>query len=278
VDLARDCSDFKTIADEIVHAGIALVDMSPVLRSDYEKLFAEGGHFFARPLQEKLECAPAPGNNVGFRPVGQEYSIAPSIPDIKESLTFLPAEANDVTAHPQFVRDLYETMSRAVTELDRLCGGIMNVLAARYERTDPIYAAAHSQLAINYYPSDRANSNILIEPHEDGCLLTVLSATHSGLEIQHRDGIFRACDAVVGGLAILPGVSMTHATGGGIEPTLHRVVRRPGVMKRLAIAYDATTDLRHPVSPWVTREGFPQRLDLEAQLTLTRFGLPPLGS
>ena len=276
--MGRNCSDFKAIADDIFHLGIAVVDMPLGLRFDYEELFEEGAYFFARPLQEKLECAPDPGTNVGFRPIGQEYSIAPSIPDVKESLTFVPAEGNLVTSQPQFVWGLYETMSRAVVELDRLCDGIMNVLAARYGQTDPIYAAAHSQLAINYYPSADSTSDVLIEPHEDGCLLTVLSATHSGLEIRHRDGVFRACDDLIGALAILPGVSMTHATGGDIAPTFHRVVRRPGVTKRFAIAYDATADLRRPVAPWVRRDGFPQRLDLEAQLTLTRFGLPPLGS
>lgn len=271
-------SEHELIVTRIIETGFAVVQRNDRIAELYEQIFRAGREFFSRVPAEKARLHPAAGRNLGYRPVGEEYSIDASIPDIKESITYVPSERASAADQPADARSLYALMRSAVDSLDPLCLGIMRALARRYASKDPIYAAADSQLALNYYPVARSPHDVLIQPHEDGCLITVLASTDSGLELRLRSGEFRPCDEVIEHLVIVAGVSLTIATGGAIPPAFHRVVRRPLVSERLTIAYDATADLHRSIPPWVVNEGEAVRkLDEEARLTLTRFGLPPLG-
>jgi len=270
--------EYEAIAAQIVQTGFAFVRRSERIADIYERIFRSGANLFRKPVEEKAQLHAAIGRNLGYRPVGEEYSIDPSIPDIKETITYVPSELGTAVNHPADAHALYALMQSAVDALDPVCLGVMRALANRFSSNDAIYAAGDSQLALNYYPVARSPHEILIQPHEDGCLLTVLASTDSGLELRLRSGEFCPCDEVVEHLVLVAGVSLTIASGGAILPVFHRVVRRPRVSERLTIAYDATSDLHRTIPPWIAMDGEAVRyLDEEARLTLTRFGLPPLG-
>ena len=272
----RSPDAFAAIAGDILSTGIGLVHRSPKLQRAYDALYSIGIPFFRTPTEIKSLCLMPADRNTGYTPVGVEYSIAPDIPDQKESITYIRAEQRLADSHPSFVQPLYAAMSDCVDAVYPLALGITRALAECFGSDDPLYSPDYSQLALNSYAIPDAPRDVLIEPHEDGCLLTVLSSTAAGLEIQDRSGAFRACAEVIENLVVIAGHSLTLATSGAVPPTFHRVVRSPSVTHRYTIAYDVSVDIARPVTPW----GHPEsaiRLDLDARLTLTRFGLAPLG-
>jgi isopenicillin N synthase-like dioxygenase len=278
MDVLED-DDFDGIANALVNDGFAVVKRTGCLAEAYGALFHAGKAFFGKSLEEKAKAHPPPGRNCGYRPVGEEYSTDASLPDIKESVTYVPSEVDFVSSHGADVQAIYALIRAAIEVVDPFSMNLMTVLARRFGSNDPIYAAADSQFAVNVYPMSGArDDDVLIQPHEDGCLVTLLASTAAGLELYKRTGEFVRCDEVIDHLVIVAGISLTIATGGAIPPTYHRVVRRSGVHERYTIAYDVTADLNRAIDPWVTPEsGERRRLDDEARYTLTRFGLPPLG-
>lgn len=272
----RQSSDVAAIAEDIVNHGFSVVQRDAVPRRSYDALYTLGEEFFRWPPEQKVSCAIPQQANTGYTPVGVEYSTSPEIPDQKESITYVPAETSLADAQPQFVQRLYDAMRRCVDVVDPLSRAVMLALAHRFGSNDPIYSHHYSQLALNCYPVAASPREVLIESHEDGCLLTILSSTAPGLELQLRSGGYAACAEVVEHFVIIAGRTLTLATSGRIPPTFHRVVRAPGVSVRYTIAWDITADLMRPIKPWSNPDS-DVRIDVEARMTLTRFGLAPLG-
>jgi len=272
----RSFDAFAAIAGDILSTGIGIIHRSSKLQRAYDALYAIGIPFFGIPAEIKSLCLMPADRNTGYTPVGVEYSIAPDVPDQKESITYIRAERRLAASQPSFVQPLYAAMADCVDAVHPLASGIMRALAERFGSDDALCSPDYSQLALNSCAITNAPRDVLIEPHEDGCLLTVLSSTAPGLELQHRSGAFRTCDEVIANLVVIAGRSLTLATSGAVPPTFHRVMRTPWVSHRYTIAYDVNVDIARAVTPW----GYPEsdtRLDIDARLTLTRFGLAPLG-
>lgn len=270
----REHTDVSALIGDIIDTGFAVVRRDSRMQRAYDALFAMAPGFFANSPSLKLACAMSEGSNTGYTPVGIEYSISPDMPDQKESITYVPAEAAAAARHPAFVQELYAAMQSCVDVIHPLSLEVMGALARSFGSDDPIYAPDYSQLALNSYAVTTASHDTLIEPHEDGCLVTVLSSTAPGLQICLRSGEYITCTDVIEHFVLLAGGTLTLATGGRVPPTFHRVVRVPGVSARYTIAWDMTADLKRTIRPWT---GSDVRVDDEARMTLTRFGLAPLG-
>src|SRR4051812_39883329 len=106
----RDSSDFVGIAEDITSSGFAVVERTADIRDAYEDLYEVGLAFFRLAEAQKLLCAMPSATNTGYTPVGVEYSISPDVPDQKESVTYVPAEAAVAAGHPASVQLLYATM------------------------------------------------------------------------------------------------------------------------------------------------------------------------
>lgn len=263
------------IALAILRDGFSVVETPPALRVRSAELLRLASSFFARPMSEKMAAAAGTASSTGFRAVGEEYSTDPSVADEKETFSFMSSDRASSVAHPDYARELYAAMEACIAEMDELCRPLMAELARGFGSDDVLYSPHDSPLAINFYDADRSKSETLIPLHEDGCLLTFIIGDGCGLEIRDRAGEFQACGDTTDAVVILSGRQLTLASGGAVPPTYHRVVRSAAVTARLSIAFDASVDVTRAVLPWVeneTNRGL--RLDLESQLTPTRFGLP----
>src|SRR5436190_19282901 len=131
MDVLED-DDFERIADALVDDSFAVVKRTGRLSETYGALFSAGKAFFGKSPEEKAKAHPPPGRNCGYRPVGEEYSTDSSLPDIKESITYVPSEVEFVSSHAAEVQALYALIRAAIEVVDPLSMNIMTVLARRF--------------------------------------------------------------------------------------------------------------------------------------------------
>src|SRR3954451_20396862 len=98
MDVLED-DDFEGIGDALVDDSFAVVKRTGRLSEAYGAVFRAGKAFFLQSPEEKAKAHSPPGRNCGYRPIGEEYSTDASLPDLKESVTYVPSEIEFVSSH-----------------------------------------------------------------------------------------------------------------------------------------------------------------------------------
>jgi isopenicillin N synthase-like dioxygenase len=117
---------------------------------------------------------------------------------------------------------------------------------------------------------------MLQDGHEDGHLLTLVTATGPGLEIETADG-YRPAEVAEDEMLIMPGSLLTLMTGGEIQPLYHRVRNSFRKEPRYSMMYFVNPESGQVLDPWIRNETN-AGIDIieEANKLPQKFGLPTL--
>jgi len=262
-----------------------------VQREVPQAVLEEARGFFARPLAEKMACAPIadgrwcgylPGRGAaeGTRPGGsltaegqattsvsggtlQQFNMMRVLPadDANYGNPDLLYQRNPWPAgQPGFV----ETMVVNQRALLALGAQLMRAFAIALGLEETHFLRLHqSPLAtfgLNYYPrpvAGAASADVGVGAHCDASSFTVLLQDEiGGLEVQTRDGRWIAAPVVPGAYVINIGDTMMGWTNGHFVSTLHRVVNRRGIDRFSATMFmnpDREVTIA-PLAPFVSAE------------------------
>jgi len=252
-------------------------------RETIQAVFAEGDSFFSLPVDVKLRSSLGEAME-GYRGFASEHCEVEDRPDLCESF-WLHAfnveramQSFDASALP-----LYRAMQAAADQLDNLVTRMTLSMEEYYWGTaadaPQFQTRFGSHLQLNYYEPTRQQRDLLLDPHEDGLLFTLLQSTASGLEIRTKDGSFEPVETGPDELFVMPGEIATLLSGGEIEPLYHRVRTRPDVPKRMSLMYFSNPNARRhrQLRPW-HESPLNAGVDIMQRVidNPLKFGLPPI--
>jgi isopenicillin N synthase-like dioxygenase len=266
-----------SIVDELITRGHAKLRIGRETQRQIENTFDISRGFFARPLPEKRSFA-LPAFVEGYRDIGLEYSLQPDRPDLTESFSVWnrnrgrTESAGWVAACP-----LHAEMRRMSDALAPLIADVFQSMADRWApgTTGPRFEKA-SYLQINYYEPAQHRRDILQDGHEDGHLITAVTATGPGLEIDTGDG-YQPVVLAPDELLLMPGSLLTLMSGGEIQPLYHRVKNSFRQDSRYSMMLFINPDGDQTLEPWIRNETN-AGVDIieQANALPQKFGLPTL--
>jgi isopenicillin N synthase-like dioxygenase len=237
---------------------VTIVDHG-VAQSEVETLYVLAKKFFARPLEQKLECMLAEkAKPYGYIPMGME-SVAATLhgeeaPDLCEALVFRRPELDGKdgrcnlwpTEIPELkleVLNYFKTLARLARDLYHLSGIALdlprNYLAPYFE--DPSFTLR----LVNYpeQPTAPQVGQLRYGAHHDYGGLTILHQDDApgGLQVWDRSGAWRDVPHRAGAFIINVGDLLSRWTNDRWRSTLHRVVNPPrdlhGSTQRLSVVF-----------------------------------------
>lgn len=246
-------------------------------------IFAEADAFFSLPVEIKTRSALA-AEMEGYRGFAAEYCEVEDRPDLCESFWFHAFNADaarrsfDASALP-----LYELMVAVAARFDAIVTDLTQSMEAFYwtvENPSPQFRTSFgAHLQLNYYRPGPDQRDLLLDPHEDGLLFTILQSTAPGLEIRGKDGSFVPVQTTPDELLVMPGEIASLLSGGDFEPLYHRVRNRSDVTKRMSLMYFSNPNASRTrrLRPWrespVNRDADIMQRVIENPV---KFGLPPI--
>ncbi|MES1150681.1 MAG: 2OG-Fe(II) oxygenase family protein, partial [Dongia sp.] len=210
-----------SLIDELIARGHAKIRIGRDTKRQIAHTFDIARGFYARPLPEKRSFA-LPAFVEGYRDIGLEYSMRPDRPDLTESFSVWNrnrARTEEwVTTCP-----VHMEMRRTIDALTAPIDALFQAMADRWSPgTRGPRVTKASYLQINYYEPAQHSRDMLQDGHEDGHLITLLTATGPGLEIETGNG-YLPVELADDEMLIMPGSLLTLMTGGAIPPLFHHV-------------------------------------------------------
>jgi isopenicillin N synthase-like dioxygenase len=247
----------RTVVESVFADGFALVTTPGMAEASLKEIFDAGRTFFQRDRAEKtLNRLP---NDCGYRPHGVEYSQSPSRPDEVESFSLCrPSDVTNLANFSASGANLYEKMAKLFNMAELIAEKLAVRLAAEltgtsYERRFSGAFRRFSLLQLNYSQPSRIGAEYINEVHEDGSLVTIISVTGPGLELQRQDGSFVSVTPLVDKLLLMSGEILWLLSGGRIPPVHHRVRPVTCLDERMSLLFfaDLNPDL---CEPWVAND------------------------
>lgn len=273
-------SGHRPIAESINAQGFALVEAPTKIVAVAAKIFEFAPNFFKQSSTRKMRES---FHNLasGYRGIGAEFSVSPKRYDLLESFSFLPAEEPLVRGNlSETAADLYDLLREYASSVECLVKDTISDLAHIYGLNTQqlsFFSRRYSHTQINCYEPYRWQRRILVDPHEDGVLLTTLVADTDGLEVLDSQGNYVSIECSRNAMILMAGELLALLTGYSIKPIRHRVKRYGSQKLRLSLVHLANLNIDATVSPWLVSE---QNRDIniidKAINNPTRFGLPPL--
>jgi len=264
-----------SLIDELITRGHAKIRIGRDIRRQIAHTFEIARGFYARPLPEKRSFA-LPAFVEGYRDIGLEYSMRPDRPDLTESFSVWNrnrARTEEwVTTCP-----IHIEMRRTIDALTMPIDELFQSMADRWAPgVDGPRVKTASYLQINYYEPAQHSRDMLQDGHEDGHLLTLVTATGPGLEIDTGDG-YQPAEVAEDEMLIMPGSLLTLMTGGKISPLYHRVRNSFRKEARYSMMYFVNPESDQELEPWIRNESN-AGIDIieQANALPQKFGLPTL--
>jgi isopenicillin N synthase-like dioxygenase len=259
--------------------GRVLLSLPDEAHQPLAKTFKSAYSFFQSPLEEKNSNRLP--QDIGYRPMGMEYSQSSERPDPVESFTadFRTCEAVKTLPSAR-ARQMYKHMLSTISILEHLAESLVVQLAERSVGRAHGYRLLGafrrwSCLQVNFARPAVTGAPFLHELHEDGHLLTILSANRPGLEVRVGDGSFLPISTAPDQVLVMPGEILWLLSGGRIRPLYHRVRCDSTCPDRMALLFFADID---PAlcKPWIENETN-LGVDIGARVLTNalRFGLEP---
>lgn len=258
----------------------AIVELPDNVLRHANDILSAGQKFFEQPSEMKAHCISSVNDLEGYRGFGEELDPETGLEDLSEG--FAVWHRNQQSAHVRrwaVSCDLHRAMSGALDAYSTFAEGIL--LALRQEVAPSLKDGDGSDINIrqlsylqqNYYrPSDHVGGTRrnVMEPHEDGHLLTILKPTAPGLAVSPRELIeppTRANPLGVYGppgdyvditlnareAILIPSTPTALLTGGKVSPLWHGV-RITGSERRQALMFFVNPDPQFECRPWVENE------------------------
>jgi isopenicillin N synthase-like dioxygenase len=231
----------ETIGDALVDIGFFALEGhgidSKLIRGCYE--IAEDFFVQSDEEKEKYEDLALKGQR-GFTSFGRESAKGRDVPDLKEFWHVgRESFSRDVdrSTYPENLwpqnqdsfresfNQLYSALDKCSLDLLKACSLYIN---AKENYFSEMAEDGNSILRVIHYPpvADDVNpASVRAAAHEDINFITLLcEATDSGLELQNRDGSWRAIDTGPGQIIVDSGDMLQNLTNGFFKSTTHRVV------------------------------------------------------
>jgi isopenicillin N synthase-like dioxygenase len=267
----------KNVLAQIDKDGLIRVAIGKELQSILQTTVNAGFKFFRLGSEDKL--LNSYGKDMGYRALRQQYSQSPDRPDQVESFTVSVRHKKLIEKSMNHnAVELYEQAFRSIDVLEPIAEEITTQLAgaiAGHERARTFEGAFRpwSLLQLNYSRPSEIAGEVVNDLHEDGCLITIASASGPGLEIHDADQLFLPITPERDQLLALPGEIMSLLSGGRIRPLYHRVMADSRCKERLSILFFGDVDPKR-CEPWVVND-FNRDVDIGDRVlkNSTRFGL-----
>jgi isopenicillin N synthase-like dioxygenase len=271
----RDLS--SRLLEELTTSGHGRLRIGPEIRHRIDRTIAAAGDFYAKPTSEKHRFS-APAFVEGYRDIGLEYSLQPDRPDLTQSFSLW----NRNRHHPQMVgwlRDcpLYLELRRTIDSLTPLVADLFQTMADRWAPNGAgLRFEQASYIQINHYEPARHLRDMLQDGHEDGHLVTLLTATGPGLEILVGED-YVPVELAEDELLVMPGSLLALMTGNAIPPLYHRVRNSFRKEPRYSVMVFVNPESGQALEPWIRNESN-AGIDIveQANRLPQKFGLPTL--
>lgn len=242
-------------------------------------ILTEGRTFFSLGTDIK-EAFANPEILEGYRKLGAEKDARTGRPDLSESFTtwFCNAanpEVQDWAKNSQF----HQAMSSSLDAYARFTDSILKAVRAEicpgYQAdSEPVIdIRSLSYLQMNFYRPAMHKSNdrdTVMDPHEDGHILTILKPTKPGLMIEpgelveaptsqnpigvfQHNGNLQSVDVAEDEAILVPSSPTFYLTGGLIKPLFHGVANK-GDDIRQSLMFFVNPTRSIPLEPWVQTE------------------------
>lgn len=248
------------------------------IQAQLTEIYEVARSFFESSLESKiLEELPL---DAGYRSFGGEYSQTPDRPDQVESFSVSPMVSDAISRlHSATARSLYLKMLAIFSHFEAIAENFI-IDAAKFvdggDRSAEFSGALHlwSYMQLSWLDGKKSSVEYPIDPHEDGCIITIMSNTAPGLEIQSAaDGNYTALDVREDELILIAGGILSLLSGGVYRPTHHRVKSALRLPPRMSLLFFADLE-PHLCKPWVSNE-INNGVDIAELVrnSATRFGL-----
>jgi isopenicillin N synthase-like dioxygenase len=257
--------------------GFVVLAVDTEIQDSIHASFNAGSVFFKGPLDDKrASMLPA---DTGYRPFGVEYSHNSNRPDQMESFSVSPKTCDAAhTLESDKARLLQKEMLRTIDFFEIIAEEITIRIADELgnpEARPSLRRAFHywSFLQLNYSRPSQVMDGFINDTHEDGCLITVATATGPGFEVQRPDGSYWPVTSKPDEVLLMPGEIVWLLSGGRIRPLFHRVHPDHTLSERMSLLYFGDID---PAlcTPWV-RTDVNEGVDIGRRVLKnpSRFGL-----
>jgi isopenicillin N synthase-like dioxygenase len=266
------------VVEELITRGHAKLRIGREIEKQIEHTFDIARGFYARPLSEKRSFA-LPAFVEGYRDIGLEYSLQPDRPDLTESFSVWNRNrARTASAGWIETCSIHAVMRQTNDTLAPVIADLFQSMADRWApgTAGPRFEKA-SYLQVNYYEPANHRRDILQDGHEDGHLITAVTATGPGLEIDVGGGDYQPVELAPDEVLLMPGSLLTLMTGGEIAPLFHRVKNSFRKEARYSLMFFINPESNQVLEPWIRNESN-AGIDIidEANKLPQKFGLPTL--
>ncbi len=230
--------DLRSIAGAEARIGAALAETGFIVleghglpSAAWDRAYAAAARAFALPDEVKERYrGPDDGSQRGFLPVRTVLRDGRAALDRKAAWHVRPDGHRFANLLPAEVPELGPALLVLLAALERLAEPILDGIDAFLgQPSGSLRAAVHggdSLFRVNHYPDlEAASGPGRFRAHRDFDLITLLlGANRPGLEIQARDGSWRAVTPSPSGIIVNAGDLLAIESDGKIPSTTHRVV------------------------------------------------------
>lgn len=244
-------------ARKIVEEGFLIMSLPNRIQESVRATFAASVPFFEEASDLKSRCRFP--QDMGYRPIGGEYSQSSAYPDQLESFSISARVPIPLSELPSInARDLYERMCTTFDLLEGLAEELTVKLAGELSRGrigDGLRGTLRgwSRLQLNYARPAEVAAPFINALHDDLNLLTINFADGPGLEVGFSEDDVSEVVRGPGEAVVLPGEIAWLLSGGRIRPLYHRVRADRRIRKRLALLFFADPE-PSACEPWVLSE------------------------
>ncbi|MEV4313431.1 2OG-Fe(II) oxygenase family protein [Actinocrispum sp. NPDC049592] len=258
---------------DLIWADLAARGLTVLELPGQDRLFQQARAFFDRSIDAKLRHSTADWN-FGYRAQGHEYGSTPDRPDLNEVFTYW-SDDPALVPHRELIGDFLGALRAYWDQVSDAAQLVLDTVAAHFGAENTLSFRKSSHIQINNYRSTDETRDLLQDCHEDGHLITLLTADGPGLEIVDGQRI-SAPRTEKDEVLVMAGSVLTAMTGGAVDPVYHQV-RNHRLDRRISIMYFVNPDVGAPIVPFVHNE-HNAGVDIADQVRRNpeKYGLPPL--
>lgn len=237
------------LARALLREGFAICRLDDAASRSVSELYTLSTEFFLQDTATKSRHVVSNLSN-GYRPLMSSHSGSPDRPDLSESFLYWPHRRNAIPSHAEITPLLgalesYRQATVAIT------GALIEGLRAHYDYSHVLPFERASVVQINSFGM-HTKEQLLVHPHEDGVLFTIIWASAEGLE-GLVDGETVPFKLAPNEALIMPGSVLTCMTGGEIQPFYHQA-RNFGYTDRKSFMFFVCPDTDDTIHPFVVND------------------------
>ncbi|HEU5332363.1 MAG TPA: 2OG-Fe(II) oxygenase family protein [Actinocrinis sp.] len=242
----------SAVLDQIFARGYASVRLESAGSELLDGLYAKASGFFAKSEGEKLRYG-VENRITGYRPFSYANTGSADKPDLNDSFLYWK-HRRDAQPNQGEIAGFLNAAEAYRAVAAEVVVDVIEELRAHYGYKPELPFEQASVLQINSFvkPVDREYYQFA---HEDADLLTVIWASHPGLEGVFDEGerIEKYAFDGPGEVLIMPGSLLTAMTDNAIKPFYHQV-RNYNTPDRKSIMYFVSPEATNPIEPFVAGE------------------------